>query len=129
VPYKDPAVRRAKQKEYSAKHYQKNTEQIKAAVKAGKKRNADWWREYKAGFGCMACEENDPDCIDFHHVISDGKANRFDSAYSWVHSKDWAPARIKDEIERTCVPLCASCHRKVHAQHKRWLKEEQNAGK
>jgi hypothetical protein len=128
VPYKDPEVRRAKQKEYSARHYKLHGEKQRASSKASKKAVLEWFRAYKASLGCFHCEENDPACIDFHHVISSGKTHRDDTANRWIHDKGWRPERIMKEIQATCIPLCCNCHRKVHAQHRDWLKEE-NAGK
>jgi hypothetical protein len=128
VPYKDPAVRKAKQKEYSASHYRRNTEKRKAETKAVKNKTVEWLRNYKASVGCFACEESDPQCIDFHHVISAGKLNREDTTARWIRDRGWGPERILKEITETCVPLCCNCHRKVHAQHRLWVKEENEAG-
>jgi hypothetical protein len=124
VPYKDPAVRKAKHKEYSARHYRRNTEQRKAEIKANKTRVLEWWQSYKATLGCFGCDENDPACLDFHHVITDGKRNNDDSAARWLRDRGFSQERMLEEIWNTCVPLCANCHRKVHAQHKIWAKEE-----
>jgi hypothetical protein len=123
------AVRKAKQKEYSARHYQANKKKTKALTKERKRQLYEQWREFKSTLGCFACDENDPSCIDFHHVIADGKADRADSANAWIFDKSWSMERVKQEIWSTCIPLCCNCHRKVHAQHKLWVKEENEAGK
>lgn len=129
MPFKDPEVRRAKQREYSAQHYRRNTEERKAANKKNRKRVIDWMREYKASVGCFSCEESDPACIDFHHVFTEGKRSRTDSTSRWIYDRGWGAEKILEEINKTCVPLCCNCHRKVHAQHRQWLKEENEAGK
>lgn len=129
MPYKDPEVRRAKHKEYSAKHYRRNTEKRKADTRDNRRRVTEWLRKYKASLGCFACDENDPACIDFHHVITAGKLNREDSASRWINDKGWGPERILKEITETCIPLCCNCHRKVHAQHRLWVREENETGK
>lgn len=118
MPYKDPEVRKAKQKEYSARHYQRNAAEVKERNKAFKARKYVWWREYKAGLGCFGCDENDPNCLEFHHVIADGKTDKNDSANRWVYHQGWSKEKIIAEIEKTCVPLCSNCHRKVHAMAK-----------
>lgn len=127
MPYKDPEVKKAKQQQYSRKYYVKNREQTKENVKNRKKALYEWWRNFKASMGCFACEESDPECIDFHHVITDEKKHTRDSAHGWVYDKQWSREKIVEELWRSCVPLCSNCHRKLHIQHRRWLKEERDA--
>lgn len=115
MPYKDPEVRKAKQREYSARHYKRNAAEVKERTKATKLRKYAWWKEYKASLGCFGCDENDPNCLEFHHVITDEKSDNTDSANKWVYHSGWGKGKIIEEIERACVPLCSNCHRKVHA--------------
>lgn len=117
MPYKDPEKRRAKQKEYARRHYEKHRDKILAKSKKAKTDARQWWKEYKATLGCFGCEENDPDVIDFHHVIAD-KKNSDDSASVWATTNMRSRTRILRELWATCVPLCCNCHRKVHALHR-----------
>lgn len=114
MPYKDPAVRKAKNKQYSATYYRRNREKVKAATRRSKRERNDWWREYKASQGCFGCDENDPACLEFHHVITDDKKHNTDSASEWIR-KGKSRESILEDITKHCVPLCANCHRKVHA--------------
>jgi hypothetical protein len=125
MPYKDPEVRRSKQAGYSKKHYEGNRKKCQKAVAVRKRELGQWFREYKATLGCFGCEENDPSCLEFHHVITDGKKNRTDSASEWVYYKTWSRERILKELWATCVPLCSNCHRKVHAMAKRLAKDKE----
>lgn len=127
MPFKDPAIRKAKQAEYSRRWYQKNTEKQKQVVKAWKQRNKAWWYEYKATLVCWHCGENSPECIDLHHVIASGKKSNKDTAAYWATQQGLKREAVLKLIEESCVPLCANCHRKVHAMHKRILREQQQA--
>jgi hypothetical protein len=126
MPYKDPEVRRAKHKEYSAKHYQANKDAVKAKSKRANESRRDWWRQYKASFGCFGCDENDPACLEFHHVITDGKQHNEDTAHDW-RRRGWSRERIIEEVRLTCVPLCANCHRKVHEQTRQLMNEDETS--
>ena len=72
------------------------------------------WEEYKSRLRCSRCGHDDPDCIEFHHrnpaekefEVSEGIRRR------------WGIPRILAEIAK-CDPLCANCHRKLHAALRR----------
>ena len=56
-------------------------------------------------FPCKLCGESDVDLIDWHHVNPDEKsANVTDSL---PHNAWW------NEVLK-CIPVCVSCHRKIH---------------
>jgi hypothetical protein len=64
----------------------------------------------KAERGCKACKkENDPVCLDFHHLDPTKKDL---SIAKLVSNK--SKQRMLDEIKK-CVVVCANCHRKIHA--------------
>lgn len=68
-----------------------------------------WAYEYKqASTGCVRCDEDDPACLDFHHV----EGNKEMSVSSMI-SHGYSKERLLDEIEK-CEILCANCHRKEH---------------
>lgn len=57
--------------------------------------------------GCLLCEENCSDCMDFHHVNADKDANISEIL-------QYGKRKVLAEISK-CVILCSNCHRKVHA--------------
>jgi 5-methylcytosine-specific restriction endonuclease McrA len=123
LPYKDPAVRKAKHKQYSANYYERNKEKVRAKTRRSNQNRTAWWKAYKASLGCFGCDENDPACLEFHHVVPDAKKHREDSANEWMR-KGKSREAIVEEIRTTCVPLCANCHRKVHELARNLVKEE-----
>lgn len=68
--------------------------------------NTEWLLSQKTP--CVICGENEPICIDFHHINMDEK--EFTIGKHRNLSKD----RLLKEISK-CVCLCANCHRKIHA--------------
>lgn len=68
-----------------------------------------WVYEYKrATGGCARCDEDNPVCLDFHHVGPE-KSRTVASMISDGCSKE----EIRAEIAK-CTVLCANCHRKEH---------------
>ena len=55
---------------------------------------------------CIVCGEDEPVCIDFHHL----RDKKFNLANTESRSLD----TIQKEIDK-CVCLCSNCHRKHHA--------------
>jgi hypothetical protein len=64
--------------------------------------------DYKADHPCVVCGEDDPCCIDFHHVDPSTK----DVEVSNMRHLSWE--RVLTEVAK-CVTLCRNCHAKVHA--------------
>lgn len=64
--------------------------------------------EYKLGKACICCGEDEPACLDFHHL----DPNEKDFTVTQSMNRKWES--ILAEIQK-CVVLCANCHRKVHA--------------
>lgn len=113
MPYKDPEVRRAKQAEYSKKHYEKNKAAIIQKINTKKRANRKWFREYKATLSCISCGENHPSTLDFHHVEPRKGDRKVNKLVSEGHNK----LTIKREIAK-CVVLCSNCHRKHHFEER-----------
>lgn len=65
--------------------------------------------DIKSKCGCKICEENDPVCLDFHHLDPKKK----DLPIAMLVSNK-SKSRMLDEIGK-CVVVCANCHRKIHA--------------
>lgn len=119
VPYKDRAVRLAKQKAYSKTWYEKNRSEAIKKSKANKERIKKDWAAYKATQKCSYCFAKHPAIIDFHHVIKEGKRSVNDLALKQNNIRE----AIK-EAEEKCIPLCSNCHRIFH-----WNEHRQRAKK
>ena len=63
----------------------------------------------KSNSGCKLCKENDPVCLDFHHLDPDKK----DFPVSTL-VRNKSRKKMLNEIEK-CVIVCSNCHRKLHA--------------
>ena len=68
-----------------------------------------WLQEYKKTLKCMDCDESDPICLVFHHVMRDLKV---EAIYTMV-AKNVSVEEIQEEIGK-CVVLCWNCHVKLH---------------
>ena len=74
-----------------------------------------WLAGIKADSGCAHCKENDPDCLDFHHV------NRVQKLFPIGMHCRGNVNRLLREIAK-CIILCANCHRKEEARLRRqWI--------
>lgn len=61
----------------------------------------------KTATGCGLCSEQDPCCLDFHHLSDKTKA------VEYLVSRGFKQ-RLLLEIAK-CAVVCANCHRKIHA--------------
>ncbi len=75
---------------------------------------------WKAERGCCRCDENDPVCLDLHHLDPTTKDKGISSI---VGRRTWD--RIMEEAAK-CIVICANCHRKLHAKLRR--KKKHHAG-
>ena len=111
MPYKDPEVRRAKAREYSASHYAANAAKVKSASRDSRTVAREAWREYKSSLACVTCSFAHPDVLDFHHLPAfrdeEGKRGVHFYAARGQFKRAYAEAA-------KCVPLCANCHRLGH---------------
>jgi len=108
MPYKDPEVRRQKQKIYSDTWYARNRETHKANQSVSKKLMRDKWMAYKATKKCSHCGISHPALIDFHHIVRDETKQAVNNLLKFSIKK------AIEEAETKCIPLCANCHRMVH---------------
>jgi hypothetical protein len=111
MPYKDPAVRKAKHKAYSAEYYQANKAKVRAASKISRREGKELWAEFKAGLSCSVCGFAHPAVIDFHHPPGTKK-----HAVNML-IKDGRYALAYEEAAK-CIILCANCHRIHHHNEK-----------
>ena len=65
-------------------------------------------RKILDAFPCKLCGESDPDLIDWHHI--DPQSKDFLITGKSVSNVD----RWWNEVLK-CIPVCALCHRKIHA--------------
>lgn len=108
MPYKDPKVRKVKNREYGKKYYENNKRVIQDAVNALRRKNRAKWLEYKSTLTCVRCGASHPAIIDFHHPTRDGTkkdVNRLvmDNCFAQAYA----------EVKK-CEVLCANCHRIEH---------------
>ena len=118
MPYKDPAVRKQKHKEYSRKHYEANKETVKARSAVARRSFRKEWEEFKKKQSCIKCGFAHPAAIDFHHVQRH-PSNR--KLYKLLANRSF---KIALEEVQKCVPMCANCHR-IHHYEERGLRHKQ----
>lgn len=107
MPYKDSI----KQKEAQRKHYLENKEKFLSRNLQNRRKRQRWFQEeVMKNVVCMLCSEDCSACIDWHHKDPSKK----DFAISQLIKRTTKKDRILEEIKK-CVPVCANCHRKVHA--------------
>ena len=106
MPYKNPEVRKAKHRAYSAAHYKNNKEVVQASSKKSRKQKKQEWAEFKAKQSCTKCGFSHPAAIDFHHVGP--KKYNVNELIAGGRYK-----RAYEEVKQ-CIPLCANCHRIHH---------------
>ena len=88
--------------------YHKNKQDVLARTKANREKLVARLNEWKAG-GCHVCGYNrSTAAIDAHHLRD--KHIMVSKMVSGNHSIQ----RLNDELAK-CVPLCANCHRELHA--------------
>jgi len=73
MPFKDEAVRKAKQKVYARKWYESNRREVINNSREARDKNRTEWIAYKSKQRCSHCRKKHPAIIDFHHVIKEGK--------------------------------------------------------
>ncbi len=79
---------------------------VRANYRKARKQQFD---EYKQTLSCLLCPEDDPACLDFHHLDPNEKDM---NVSSMAGSIPWN--KLMGEIQK-CVVLCSNCHRKLHA--------------
>lgn len=112
MPYKDPAVRKAKGKEYSRKNYLGKYAERREKINARRKELNQEWKKYKATLKCIKCGFSHIAALDFHHV--DPKEKEYD-VNRLISNGQFKKA--EEELKK-CVVLCANCHRIHHYEQK-----------
>ena len=106
---KDRTKRLQYHKDYNKKHYALNKEAEIKRVLLRKLKIKEWYIEYRSKLSCIRCLENDPICLDFHHI---DPSTKIEEVPLMVH-KGCSIQTILNEIAK-CIVLCANCHRKEH---------------
>jgi formylmethanofuran dehydrogenase subunit E len=70
-------------------------------------KNKQWLWDHKEAEGCVFCEENDPRCLDYHHLHPKKKKFSIGSVSSTIPTQ-----AIIIEMKK-CVVICANCHRQI----------------
>lgn len=107
--FKDPVIRKSKQKLYSKRYYDKNKKEIIKKAKTNKDKSRQEWIAYKSEKRCSHCRKKHPAIIDFHHVIKEGKRS-----VNYLAVKQSNVQEAIKEAETKCIPLCSNCHRILH---------------
>jgi len=113
MPYKDPAVRKAKHAEYSKTYYENNKKEIIAKSRVRRKEISKEFAEFKSTKCCTQCGESHPSTLDFHHV----ERHRSNKKVYYLVANGHHWPRILQEIAK-CIVLCANCHRKLHHEER-----------
>lgn len=85
------------------KHY-KNTQQLREQKN---KKRFDAWKHAR---GCSVCNEDEPICLDLHHLTSTDKENE---VANMVRKVSWKT--LMTEVNK-CIVVCRNCHAKIHAK-------------
>lgn len=90
------------------RYYYKNRAQEIERTRKRKKNLRKWYKQYKSTLECEKCGEDNPVCLDFHHL-----GEKISNVSELVRNRTSSKIQIKKEIEK-CKVLCANCHRKEH---------------
>lgn len=96
-----------KMREYRRTHYQSNKEQYYRRNQEKKDRLKLIILDRKK-CGCKYCPENNPVCLDFHHITNNKEYNIAKMINKGSLSK------LLIELDK-CKVVCSNCHRKIHA--------------
>lgn len=96
---------------FDKEYYKHNTSQRQEKIRLHREQQRALISEYVGEVkkaGCKLCDEDEPCCLDFHHIR--------DKEFSMGNAtnRGVSLSRVKSEIEK-CVLVCSNCHRKIHA--------------
>jgi hypothetical protein len=99
MPYKDPEVRKSKQKGYAAKHYKHNTEEVKAKMTEKRSSLRKTWKAFKATLFCTKCGFNHPAELERLTGVDDTTCKKIVHEIYMERFNDrdcWEPERVGD---------------------------------
>lgn len=93
-----------------SKYYRQNKYKDKYSNKARKYKTKviDIIRGIKLQYKCCVCKEDEPVCLDFHHLNKEEKDFEISMLIAGKNLEYLATELCK------CVVICSNCHRKVH---------------
>jgi len=96
-------------------YYERNREKHRAATREQKRKCREKIRSVllriRRNNPCCMCGENDPVCLDFHHVEPKTKVSEVSTLAAQLTSIE----TILKEVSK-CVIVCSNCHKKIHAK-------------
>lgn len=124
MPYKDPTVRRKKQREYmrtyTKERYAKDPVFRQSVLDKAKKRHDTCMAaidpvilEFKKD-GCQLCPEKDTSCLVAHHVDPSQKEVDISALRYGSRNIEKTIQILRKELAK-CLCICMNCHAKVHA--------------
>lgn len=103
MPYKDPELQRA----CKARWRERNREAINADARDRKRIERAFKQSLLDQFNCSLCGLDDPDLIQWHHVVPSDKSFGIKANMSTSDENWW------NEVLK-CIPVCGNCHIKIH---------------
>ena len=104
MPFKDKEEERRYKREWARKNGQ-----TLAKNQTGKKKKKQMVIDAKS-YACVICNKEYPhECMDLHHIDPESKISGIAELMRIASYKT-----LKEEIDK-CAPLCANCHRLLHA--------------
>lgn len=97
---------------YDREWYKKNKEKRQKLNNKWELKQRENFIKLKSYLKCNHCGENDPVCLEFHHLNPETKDGEIGAL-----SSRWSLKRLQSEISK-CIVLCANCHRKEHARNR-----------
>lgn len=97
-------------KKYYLKDKDKYNKKARINMPIYRKRNREYFSQYKLDRGCEFCSEKEPVCLDFHHLDPNEKEDTIARLCNNGSSID----TILVEVNK-CIVVCSNCHRKLHA--------------
>lgn len=91
-----------------AVHYKGNKQKQAIRNRINYKKYKVIFDNIKSSIGCIVCKDNDFCCLDFHHCDSNKSGN-----VSHLIQDLGVKAALQEA--KKCIVICASCHRKLHA--------------
>jgi hypothetical protein len=111
MPFKDPDVRRAYQREYNRRRYHSDEEfrqahlhRVRLVSLRQREQAVRGFAEWRS-IGCVLCGERELCCLVAHHVEPETKRFHVATAVG----QHYVIATIRRELEK-CVCLCHNCH-------------------
>jgi hypothetical protein len=113
MPYLDKEKNRKYQREFLHRKKRENTAwhaAVKRSMRHKRATNRDIVAQIKKHLGCLLCEEDDPDKLQFHHVLREFKT----ATVADMLSNRSKLIKVINEIDK-CVCVCSACHKKLGA--------------